>query len=87
MVVDGGIRRGTDVIKALCLGAHGVSTARPFMFALPYGEQGIARCGEILRDEVERCMRLLGVTRVEDLGAQYVNAKRLERLVWEESKL
>ncbi|GAA6022909.1 hypothetical protein JCM11491_006625 [Sporobolomyces phaffii] len=82
VVLDGGIRRGTDVVKALCLGAHAVSTARPFMFALPYGPRGIVRCGEILRAEVETCCRLLGVTSVTQLGPRYVNATRLERLVY-----
>lgn len=39
--VDGGIRRGTDVVKALCLGARGVGLGRPFMYALTYGEEGV----------------------------------------------
>ena len=39
--VDGGIRRGTDVLKALCLGAAAVSIGRPFLYALKYGEQGV----------------------------------------------
>ena len=40
--IDGGIRRGTDVVKALCLGAKGVGMGRPFMYALTYGEDGVA---------------------------------------------
>lgn len=39
--VDGGIRRGTDVIKALCLGAKGVGMGRPFLYALTYGQEGV----------------------------------------------
>ena len=39
--IDGGIRRGTDVVKALCLGAKGVGMGRPFMYALTYGEEGV----------------------------------------------
>jgi L-lactate dehydrogenase (cytochrome) len=39
--IDGGIRRGTDVVKALCLGATGVGMGRPFMYALTYGEEGV----------------------------------------------
>ncbi|GAA6064649.1 hypothetical protein JCM10212_005235 [Sporobolomyces blumeae] len=81
VIVDGGIRRGTDLVKALCLGAHCVSVARPFMFALCYGTPGVEKCGEILRDEVERACRLLGVTSVRDLSDQYVNASRVERRV------
>ncbi|GAA5925573.1 uncharacterized protein JCM15063_005061 [Sporobolomyces koalae] len=86
VVLDGGIRRGTDIAKALALGAHAVSTARPFMFALCYGDEGIVKCGEILKDELERACRLLGVTSVRQLGERYVNASRLERLVFD-SKL
>lgn len=39
--VDGGVRRGTDVVKALCLGARGVALGRPFMYALQYGTEGV----------------------------------------------
>lgn len=39
--IDGGIRRGTDILKALCLGATGVSLGRPFLFSVLYGEQGV----------------------------------------------
>ncbi|GAA5893496.1 uncharacterized protein JCM6883_003538 [Sporobolomyces salmoneus] len=87
VILDGGIRRGTDVLKALCLGAHAVSTARPFMFALPYGEDGIEKCGEILREEIVRGMKLLGVRSVKELGEKFVNARGLERLVFGESRL
>lgn len=82
VILDGGIRRGTDILKALCLGAHGCSTARPFMFSLPYGEEGIVKCGEILREELERSCRLLGVTRLDQLGETFVNKTRLERNVY-----
>lgn len=44
--IDGGIRRGTDVVKALCLGAKGVGMGRPFMYALTYGEEGVAHAIE-----------------------------------------
>lgn len=39
--IDGGVRRGTDVVKALCLGAKGVGMARPFLYALTYGKEGV----------------------------------------------
>lgn len=39
--LDGGVRRGTDVVKALCLGARGVALGRPFMYALQYGPEGV----------------------------------------------
>ncbi|KAF5969148.1 hypothetical protein FBULB1_10401 [Fusarium bulbicola] len=41
VLIDGGIRRGTDVFKAICLGAHGVCLGRPFFYALMYGEDGV----------------------------------------------
>jgi len=58
------------------------------MFALSYGEEGIVKCGEILKEELERAMRLLGVMKLSELNEKYVNATRLERLVFTEgSKL
>ncbi|GAA5881611.1 hypothetical protein JCM1840_000172, partial [Sporobolomyces johnsonii] len=89
IIVDGGIRRGTDVVKALCLGATAVSLARPFMYSLVYGAEGVARAASVLEDEVARAMRLVGVTSVRELGPELVNARKVERLVWggEGSKL
>ncbi|CAE6512738.1 unnamed protein product [Rhizoctonia solani] len=71
--IDGGVRRGTDVLKALCLGAKAVGLGRPFLYAnAAWGEEGVRRCVQIMREEIETGMRLLGVTRVEDLGPQHV---------------
>jgi len=44
--IDGGARRGTDVIKALCLGAKGVGMGRPFLYSLTYGEEGVVHAIE-----------------------------------------
>ncbi|GAA5897903.1 hypothetical protein JCM8208_003188 [Rhodotorula glutinis] len=82
IIVDGGIRRGTDVVKALCLGAHAVSLARPFMYSLVYGPDGVEKVARILEDEVVRAMKLLGVTSVAELGPQFVNTSRLDRLIY-----
>ena len=82
IIVDGGIRRGTDVVKALCLGAHAVSLARPFMYSLVYGPDGVEKVARILEDEVVRAMKLLGVTSVAELGPQFVNTRRLDRLIF-----
>ncbi|KAF8681200.1 CRM1 C terminal [Rhizoctonia solani] len=61
--VDGGVRRGTDVLKALCLGAKGVGLGRTFLFANgTYGEKGVVKAVRILRNEIETGMRLLGAT-------------------------
>ena len=44
--IDGGARRGTDVIKALCLGAKGVGMGRPFLYSLTYGQEGVVHAIE-----------------------------------------
>lgn len=46
MYLDGGARRGTDVVKAICLGAKGVGMGRPFLYALTYGEEGVTHAIE-----------------------------------------
>ncbi|EJF66571.1 FMN-dependent dehydrogenase-domain-containing protein [Dichomitus squalens] len=66
--VDGGARRGTDVLKALCLGAKAVGMGRPFLYAQSaYGEDGVVKVVEILQREIVTGMRLLGASRVQDL--------------------
>jgi L-lactate dehydrogenase (cytochrome) len=74
--VDGGIRRGTDVVKALCLGARGVGMGRPFLYALTYGAEGVVHAIDIVRDEIEVTMKLLGVTRLDQLGPHLVSWQR-----------
>ncbi|PYH47370.1 FMN-dependent alpha-hydroxy acid dehydrogenase [Aspergillus saccharolyticus JOP 1030-1] len=87
--VDGGIRRGTDVLKALALGASAVGLGRPFLYGLAagYGEEGVRRVVAILRQEIEANMVFLGVTRLPDLGPHLLNTSRLERDVVGEVKL
>lgn len=79
--IDGGIRRGTDVLKAIALGATAVGLGRPFLYSLSagYGEQGVRRMLDILRQEIEANMVFLGVTRLQELWPEMVNAGRLER--------
>ncbi|KAJ5659910.1 hypothetical protein N7507_006361 [Penicillium longicatenatum] len=79
--IDGGIRRGTDVLKAIALGATAVGLGRPFLFSLSggYGEQGVRRMLKILRQEIESNMVFLGATSLEELCPEMVNASRLER--------
>lgn len=61
MLVDGGIRRGTDVLKALALGAKAVLIGRPYIFGLAAGgAAGVSRVVEILRDEFKMAMALTG---------------------------
>lgn len=74
--VDGGIRRGTDVVKALCLGARAVGVGRAALFGLGAGgREGVERVLEILKAETETAMRLLGVGRVEELGMRHVSGE------------
>ncbi|KAF2180217.1 L-lactate dehydrogenase [Zopfia rhizophila CBS 207.26] len=82
--VDGGIKRGTDIVKALCLGARGVGIGRAALFGLGAGgKEGVARVLEILKAETETCMRLLGVERVDELGMQHINARAVEREIYD----
>ena len=67
------IRRGTDVLKVLALGAKFVWVGRPFNYAASIaGEAGVAHAIEILRGEVDRNMALLGVTSLASLGRQHL---------------
>ncbi|KAK2074320.1 hypothetical protein P8C59_008537 [Phyllachora maydis] len=76
--VDGGIRRATDMIKALCLGATGVGIGRPFLYAMSaYGQAGVERAMQLLKDEMEMNMRLLGVTSVPELDEDLIDARSL----------
>ncbi|OJJ44154.1 hypothetical protein ASPZODRAFT_135638 [Penicilliopsis zonata CBS 506.65] len=82
--VDGGVRRGTDVVKALALGARAVGIGRPALWGLAAGGvEGVKRTLQILSDETKTCMRLLGVERVDQLGPQYVNARVVEQQIYD----
>ena len=71
--MDGGIRRGSDIVKALCLGARAVLCGRAYAYGLAAaGEAGVARALEILRADVERTLRLLGCASVSALDRSYV---------------
>ena len=76
VMVDGGIRRGTDVLKALALGARFVWIGRPFNYAASIaGEAGVSHAISILRGEVHRNMALLGVTSLAELGPKHLVKK------------
>jgi 4-hydroxymandelate oxidase len=69
VLVDGGIRRGTDVVKALALGARAVLIGRPYLWGLAVdGEKGVERVLTLLRREVERTFQLVGAPNVAALG-------------------
>lgn len=74
LIVDGGVRRGTDVLKAIALGANGCSIGRPYLYGLAAGgEAGVARVLSIFRAEIERDMGLMGRTRIADVTADDVD--------------
>ncbi|KAI1412596.1 FMN-dependent dehydrogenase-domain-containing protein [Hypoxylon sp. FL1857] len=82
--VDGGIKRGTDVVKALALGAKAVGIGRAALFGLGAGGQaGVERTFEILKAETETCMRLLGVEKVSQLGPRHINSRKVERDIFD----
>ncbi|KIW28349.1 uncharacterized protein PV07_08022 [Cladophialophora immunda] len=81
--LDGEIRRGTDILKALALGVRAVGLGRPFLFSLTggYGEAGFRRMVQILREELEGNMALAGATRISELVPEMVNTQRLDKEV------
>lgn len=77
ILVDGGIRRGSDVVKALCLGARAVLIGRAYAYGLAAaGEPGVARAIEILRADLVRTLKLLGCTSVAELNRSYVDVPK-----------
>ena len=71
--VDGGVRRGTDVFKALALGARGVGIGRPFLWGLgAFGEAGVDRVLEILQGELKLAMGNCGTRTVAEITRAYV---------------
>ena len=66
--MDGGIRSGQDVLKAVALGAKGTMIGRAFLYGLgAYGEEGVAKCLEIIRNELDLSMAFCGKTRIGDV--------------------
>jgi len=75
VLLDGGVRRGVDILKARALGAHGVLTGRATLFgAMAGGEAGARRALEILSSELERAMRLCGVRSIAEIGPDLIHA-------------
>lgn len=71
--LDGGVRRGTDILKCLCLGARAVGLGRPFLYAQSaYGEAGVTRLIRILDREMRAGMALLGAATLKDLKPEFV---------------
>lgn len=77
VLMDGGVRRGSGIVKAICLGARAVLLGRAYAFGLAAaGKAGVTRALEILRNDVERTLRLLGCPSVSALNSSYLNIPR-----------
>jgi isopentenyl diphosphate isomerase/L-lactate dehydrogenase-like FMN-dependent dehydrogenase len=77
VLMDGGIRRGTDIVKALAMGARAVLCGRAYAYGLAAaGEAGVDRAIEILRVDLDRTLRLLGCPSVTQLDRSYVNVPK-----------
>ena len=73
IICDGGIRRGTHVLKALASGATACSIGRPYLFGLAAGGQaGVAKALELLRAEIERDMGLIGCTSISEISSKHI---------------
>jgi L-lactate dehydrogenase (cytochrome) len=75
VMIDSGIRRGTDVLKAVALGARCAFIGRPFNYAAAIaGEAGVEHGIELLATEISRNMGMLGVTRIQDITHEFLMA-------------
>jgi len=73
--VDGGIRRGTDVLKALALGARAVCVGRPYAWGLAaFGQTGVEKVLDLLRAELELVMRQCGIRSIPEADRSLVSA-------------
>jgi isopentenyl diphosphate isomerase/L-lactate dehydrogenase-like FMN-dependent dehydrogenase len=78
ILIDGGVRRGSDIVKALALGATACMIGRPFLWGLAAGgAEGVTRVLDIFRDELERTMVLMGRTDVRELAPSMVRRLRV----------
>ncbi|KAL1977937.1 hypothetical protein VTN31DRAFT_796 [Thermomyces dupontii] len=79
--VDSGIRRGTDILKAVALGARAVGMGRSTLFATNYGQEGVEHLIDIMRDELETAMRNVGITSLDEAGPELVHTGDIDHLV------
>ena len=77
VLMDGGVRRGGDIIKAICMGARAVLVGRAYAYGLAAaGAPGVHRAIAILRADLERTMKLLGCASISDLDKTYIELPR-----------
>ncbi|KAI9042546.1 putative mitochondrial cytochrome b2 [Aspergillus affinis] len=79
--VDSGIRRGTDILKAVCLGATAVGMGRSMLYAANYGQDGVEHLIDIIKDELETAMRNTGITSLDEAGPDLVHTGDVDHLV------
>ena len=76
MLVDSGFRRGTDVFKALALGARAVCVGRPYLWGLAaFGQEGVEAVLGILRSELEVLMKGMGTRDLASIGPEHIATK------------
>jgi len=87
VLMDGGIRRGADIVKAICLGARAVLCGRAYAYAMAAaGQAGVARALEILREDLVRTLRLLGCPAVSGLDRSYIDCSGLRKVISQGNK-
>jgi len=80
--IDGGVRRGSDILKAICLGASAVCLGRPYLYAVGYGEEGVAHLIDILKDELETAMQQVGIRSLSEAHPGLLNTAELDPYVY-----
>ncbi|UZP34437.1 hypothetical protein NXS19_002253 [Fusarium pseudograminearum] len=80
--IDGGFERGSDILKAICLGATAVGIGRPFLYSLVHGQDGAEHLCHILKDELETSMRLCGITSLNQAKPSLINSLDVDHLVF-----
>ncbi|KAH7254350.1 FMN-dependent dehydrogenase-domain-containing protein [Fusarium redolens] len=79
--IDGGFERGSDILKAIALGATAVGIGRPFLYSLIHGQDGAEHLCHILKDELETSMRLCGITSLSEARPSLVNTLDVDHMV------
>ncbi|KAG4253128.1 L-lactate dehydrogenase (cytochrome) [Fusarium proliferatum] len=79
--IDGGFERGSDILKAIALGATAVGIGRPFLYSLIHGQDGAEHLCHILKDELETSMRLCGITSLSEARPSLVNTLDVDYMV------
>ncbi len=73
VIVDGGFRRGTDIFKALALGADAIAIGRPYLWGLgSFGQEGVETVLDLLKRELEIVMRQARTTSIEEINRSYI---------------